>query len=87
MAKKDLLKSIAEILQSMLFAVEERLKETMANEIGKNKHNIDAKLETIIKENKTYAEIASGTLHTGRAETTNDMDFKSILHEKQGMIN
>ena len=61
--------------------MEERLKETMANEIGKNKQSIDAKLETVIKENKTYAEAASGTFHTGRAETTNATDFKSILHE------
>ena len=80
-ATKDLLKSIAAILQSKLVAVEERLKETMANEIGKSKQNIDAKLETVIKENKTYAEAASGTLHTGRIETTNATDFKSILHE------
>ena len=61
--------------------MEERLKETMANEIGKNKQNIDAKLEAVIKENKTYAEAASGTLHTGRVETTIATDFKSILHE------
>ena len=49
---KDLLKSIDEILQSKLVAVEERLKETMTNEIGKNKQNIEA----VIKENTTYAE-------------------------------
>ena len=61
--------------------MEERLEETMANEIGKNKQNIDAILEAVIKENKTYAEAASGTLHTGRAETTNATDFKSILQE------
>ena len=78
---KDLLKSIDEILQSKLVALEETLKETMANEIGKNKQNIDAKLETVIKENKTYAKAAGGTPHTGRAETTNATDFKSILRE------
>ena len=45
---KDLLKSIDEILQSKLVALEERLKGTMTNEIGKNKQNIEA----VIKENK-----------------------------------
>ena len=74
---KDLLKSIDEILQSKLVAVEERLKETMTNEIGKNKQNIEA----VIKENTTYAEGTSGNLHIGRAEKINATEFKSILHE------
>ena len=53
------------------------MKETMTNEIGKNKQNIEA----VIKENTTYAEATSGNLHIGRAEKTNATEFKSILHE------
>ena len=77
MGMEKVTKDSDEILQSKLVAVEQRLKETMTNEIGKNKQNIEA----VIKENTTYAEATSGNLHIGRAEKTNAMEFKSILHE------
>ena len=74
---KELLKSIETILDTKLFIVEERVKQTMVKERESRNKVIDGKLDTAIKESKTYAQ----ALNVNPVETSGVPDLRSILQE------
>ena len=74
---KELLKSIETILDAKLFNVEERVKQTMVKELQSRNKVIDGKLDTAIKESKTYAQ----ALNVNPVESSGVPDLRSILQE------
>ena len=78
-SEKDFLKSIVTILETKLVNVEERLKQSITNELEKSKRTIDNKLDNIMQDNKSVKGSVSVKENVPRASEVND--FKSILVE------
>ena len=69
--EKDLLKLIENVLDAKFVSMGEKLKKSVVDELQNNKKYIDEKLDSIIKDNKSHAEI----------NTTEPTEFRSILQE------
>ena len=82
-SEKDFLKSIETILETKLVNVEERSKQSITNELEKNKRTIDNKLNTIMKDNKSFADSVKGSVSVkGNVPHASEVnDIKSILLE------
>ena len=76
--EKDLLKSIENVLDAKFVTMGEKLKKSVVNELQNNKKYIDEKLDSIIKDNKSYAESVKGSQQINTTEPT---EFRSILQE------
>ena len=76
---KELLKSIETILDTKLVSMEERVKQTMVKELENRNKVMDGKLDTDIKETKTYAQ--SLNVNSVESSGVGVPDFRSILQE------
>ena len=79
--ERDLLKSIENLLEKKLVIVEERLKQSVIKELDNNKKIMDDKLDTVIKDNKSYAESVKGSIKVNEAVSSEMTNFKSILEQ------
>ena len=79
--EKDLLKSIEDLLETKLVDIEERLKQSVLNELENNKKAIGDKLDTVINDNKSYAESVKGNLNDSEAASSGVTSFKLILED------
>ena len=70
-----------DMFQRKVVGIEERIKQTVVNELEKNKKIIDDKLDIIMKENKSYAESVKGSLKANETTPNGVTNFKSILEE------
>ena len=74
---KELLKFIETILDAKLVSIEERVKQMMVKELENRNKVIDRKLDTAIKELKTYAQ----SLNVNPAESSRVPILQSILQD------
>ena len=79
--ERDLLKSIENLLGKRLVDVEERLNQSVIKELGNNMKMIDDKLDTVIKDNKSYAKSVKGSIKVNEAVSSEMTNFKSILEQ------
>ena len=76
---KEPLKSTETILDTNLVSIEERVKQTMVKELENRNKVMDGKLDTAIKETKTYAQ--SLNVYSVESSGVGVPDFRSILQE------
>ena len=79
--ERDLLKSIENLLEKKPVDVEEQLKQSVIKELDNNQKIMDAKLDTVIKDNKSYAESVKGLIKVNEAVSSEMTNFKSILEQ------
>ena len=73
--------SIENLLEKKRVDVEERLKQSVIKELSNNKKIMDDKLDTVIKDNKSYAESVKGSIKVNEAVSSEMPNFKSILEQ------
>ena len=68
------------MFQRKVVGIDERIKQTVVNELEDNKKIIDDKVDIIMKENKSYAESVKGSSKANEATPSGVTNFKQQLH-------